>query len=321
MVVKKKDNRKRLFGKILLHLLCMSALGGLVYTSLYLKSMNNRLQAEITELKTQRAELEASNVSFLEKTTQLQREVTDLQNRLNQAENSLAEQAFQEQQEAIVQMDSLLPGDIVTLEQIGEIGNYFQMYEITIGDEIYQRINGKSYRENPNVALSDLRYLKMLHYNFEHQIQVGEMIVNQSVCEDVLAIFQQLFEAEYEIQSMYLIDNYWTGDGNSTDTASIEVNNTSCFNYREVTGGGNLSNHAYGCAIDINPQQNPYVWFENGQKCWTHSNASDFIENRDRGDAHMIVQGDFCYNLFVQYGFHWGGNWSNPIDYQHFEKQ
>ena len=94
--MKKKNNRSLLILRVLLCLLCVSALGGLVYTSLYLKSMNNSLQAEITELKTQREELEASNVSFLEKTTQLQREVTDLQNRLNQAENSLAEQALRE---------------------------------------------------------------------------------------------------------------------------------------------------------------------------------------------------------------------------------
>ena len=321
MIVEKKSNRSLLILRVLLCLLCVSALGGLGYFSLHFKSVNDRLQAELAELKTQRDELEASNVSFLEKTTRLQQEVTDLQNRLAQAENSLAEQALQEQQEIIVQMDALQPGEIITPEQMGEISNYFQIYEIAEGDEIYQRIYGKSYRENPNVALSDLRYLKMLHYNFEHQIQVGEMIVNHSICVDVLAIFQQLFEAEYEIQSMYLIDNYWTGDGDSTDTASIDVNNTSCFNYREITGGGNLSAHAYGCAIDINPQQNPYVWFENGEKRWTHSNASDYIENRDRGDAHIIVQGDFCYNLFTQYGFSWGGNWSNPIDYQHFARK
>ena len=35
-------------------------------------------------------------------------------------------------------------------------------------------------------------------------------------------------------------------------------NNTSAFNYRKIAGSNNLSNHAYGKAIDINPQQNPY---------------------------------------------------------------
>ena len=39
----------------------------------------------------------------------------------------------------------------------------------------------------------------------------------------------------------------------------MEANNTSAFNYREITGGGRLSNHAYGRAIDINILLNPYI--------------------------------------------------------------
>lgn len=196
---------------------------------------------------------------------------------------------------------------------------YFQKSGIQKGDAVYQRIIGKSYRENPDVALADLNYLKVLHYNFDHKIQVGELIVNASISDEVLLIFKELFQNEYEIQSMYLIDNYWTGDGDSTDTASIDQNNTSAFNYREITGGGKLSNHAYGLAIDINPQQNPYVWLENGEKHWTHTNADRYID-RESNDPHVIQLNDLCYNTFTAHGFSWGGNWSNPIDYQHFEK-
>ena len=83
----------------------------------------------------------------------------------------------------------------------------------------------------------------MLHYNFNHEIQVGEMIVNAAISRDVLSVFQELFAAEYEIQSMRLIDDYWTGDGDSSDSNSIDNNNTSAFCYRQITGGGNLSNH------------------------------------------------------------------------------
>lgn len=71
----------------------------------------------------------------------------------------------------------------------------------------------------------------------------------------VLNIFRELFDIEYEIQSMRLIDDYWTGDGISSDSNSIDNNNTSAFCYRLATGGQNLSNHALGRAIDINPQK------------------------------------------------------------------
>ena len=42
-------------------------------------------------------------------------------------------------------------------------------------------------------------------------------------------------------------------------SSSMEANNTSAFNYREVIGGGRLSNHAYGRAIDSYTFLNPYI--------------------------------------------------------------
>lgn len=207
-------------------------------------------------------------------------------------------------------------GSILDAGEIGDYNNCFQIYEIYVDDDVYNRIIGQSYVENENIGLSDLRYLKMLHYNFDHQIQVGEMICNAAIAEDVINVFREFYEMEYEIYSMYLIDNFWTGDGGSSDTASIDVNNTSCFCYRAVTGGGNLSNHAYGRAIDINPQQNPYV---NDGYC-SHENAQQYIERYGQ-DPHMVMPGDTWYNTFAKYGFSWGGDWDNPKDYQHFEKK
>lgn len=201
-----------------------------------------------------------------------------------------------------------------------ELDGYFQIHEIAEGDEVYDRIYGKSYRENPHIGLEDLRYLTLLHYNFDGQIQVGEMIVNKNAAEDVLNIFRELFALKYEIQSVFLIDRYWTGDPDSTDTASTKANNTSCFNYREITGGGNLSNHALGLAIDLNPLQNPYVWYgEDGSLQCLDENARPYLD-RTSGDPHVIVEGDVCWSVFDKYGFSWGGSWNSPIDYQHFER-
>lgn len=196
---------------------------------------------------------------------------------------------------------------------------YFSSREIQEGDAVYQRINGKSYQKNDNISLSSLCYLTMLHYDFEGQIRVGEMIVNKAIREDVLEIFTELFRNHYEINSMHLIDNYWTGDGASSDSASIDANNTSAFCYRAATGSGKLSNHAYGLAIDINPQQNPYVSYSTGSPRWSHSNADGYID-RTSGAKHMITHEDLAYKLFKEHGFRWGGDWKNIKDYQHFDK-
>ena len=63
---------------------------------------------------------------------------------------------------------------------------------------------------------------------------------------------------------------------------------------REITGGGRLSNHAYGRAIDLNPQQNPYVSYSTGQPKWSHSNADAYIA-RDTGLPHVITHEDLAY--------------------------
>ena len=47
----------------------------------------------------------------------------------------------------------------------------FTVYEITYGDEIYNRINGRSYQANENISLEDLRYLQISHYDFAHEVQ------------------------------------------------------------------------------------------------------------------------------------------------------
>ena len=210
-------------------------------------------------------------------------------------------------------------GEFISPDEIVNIDKYFTSSVIERDGEIFNRINGKSYRDNNDISLEELRYLTIPYYNFDHQIQLGEMIVNVKIQNDIRSIFGELFNNEYEIKSMRLIDDYWVAgcDGNVADNQSIEDNNTSCFCYRPVTGGENISNHGYGRAIDINPQQNPYV--ENGQN--THRNADQYVD-RSCGDPHVIVasEQDICYSTFTKYGFSWGGNWTNPVDYQHFEK-
>lgn len=221
-------------------------------------------------------------------------------------------------------LDGARPGYIVPPENLDmeNLSKYFNAYDITEGDAVFQRINGKSYRENQDIGLQDLSYLLMLHYNYAGQIQVGEMIVNKAVAEDVRAIFQELFERQYPIQSMYLVDNYWQEgmDGTSADSASIDQNNTSAFNYRIATDSAELSNHAYGRAIDLNPLQNPYVLFdEAGYPYPAYADLNADYLNRARG--HEIDHDDLAYEVFLKYGFTWGGDWVNPIDYQHFEKR
>ncbi len=196
---------------------------------------------------------------------------------------------------------------------------YFKSYEIS--DSLFQRIYGddKSYKTYCTVPREDLRYIKVLHYGFDGQVLVGELMVNYLLEEDMTSIFQELFENHYQIEKMHLIDDYGADD----DLSCLD-NNTSCFNYRLVTGGSTLSNHATGCAIDINPVNNPYVTYDSGGEPYVvDDKAVPYLDrtNPEAGAMHMITHDDLCYRLFTERGYTWGGDWSNPVDYQHFEKK
>lgn len=171
--------------------------------------------------------------------------------------------------------------------------------------------------ELPAVSYEELRYLNVLYYDFEGNIQEGELICNLTIAEDLKEIFYQLYENQYPIEKIKLIDEY---DGD--DTLSMLDNNTSCFNYRVVDGSTSLSKHALGCAIDINPYYNPYVVFnKNGSgQTYISPEGSEKYADRSQDFPYKIDENDLCYQLFKKHGFTWGGDWRTCKDYQHFQK-
>lgn len=167
------------------------------------------------------------------------------------------------------------------------------------------------------VSYDDLRYMNVLYYDFNGEIQTGELICNQLIAQDLIEIFYELYQNEYQIESIRLIDEY-----NGDDTLSMEHNNTSCFNYRMVDGTDSLSKHALGCAIDINPFYNPYIVFDKtgSGNDYISPKGSEIYVDRSQNFPYKIDENDLCYKLFKAHGFTWGGNWNSCKDYQHFQK-
>ena len=77
-----------------------------------------------------------------------------------------------------------------------------------IPDDIFAKMQGKSFKDNCTVPREDLRYLKVLHVGFDRKTHTGELVVNRLIADDVLDIFKQLYEAGYEIEKIRLIDEY-----------------------------------------------------------------------------------------------------------------
>ena len=182
-----------------------------------------------------------------------------------------------------------------------------------IPDDIFAKMQGKSFKDNCTVPREDLRYLKVMHVGFDGKTHTGELVVNRLIADDVLDIFKQLYKAQYPIERIALIDEY---DGD--DEQSMSDNNTSAFNFRTIAGTDIVSEHGMGLAVDVNPFYNPQVKeTENGVEV----SPEDAISYADRsGDfLYKIDHEDLCYKLFTEHGFEWGGDWEHAKDYQHFE--
>ena len=185
-----------------------------------------------------------------------------------------------------------------------------------ISDAVFSRMQGKSYKSGCTVPRETLRYLQVLHRNADGKTQLGEVVCNASIANDLLIIFRQLYDAAYPIERMVLIDEY-----DADDERSMTANNTSCFNFRPVSGSSKLSKHAQGLAIDINPLYNPCLSLGTG-KVEPSAGKRYAVERSKITDTKvpLINTKDLCYRLFRERGFKWGGSWMSKKDYQHFEK-
>ena len=188
-----------------------------------------------------------------------------------------------------------------------------------ISDDLFDRMRGgNTYKEDCIVPREDLRYLLVLHKDKEGNTHQGEMVVHKRIAEDVLEIFEKLYDAGYPIERMVLPDNYL-----ADDEIMMRDNNSSSFNFRLISHTDRISKHGLGMAVDINPLYNPYhktVTNDDGTiKEVIEPATGEIYLDRSQAFDYKIEKDDLCYRLFIEKGFEWGGDWTDRKDYQHFE--
>ncbi len=130
------------------------------------------------------------------------------------------------------------------------------------------------------------------------------LIVHKEVATQIRSIFTELADSGFVIDKIEPMSKYkWSDD------SSMVYNNTSCFNYRLVSGTRSMSKHAYGLALDINPFWNPFV---SGKRVSPKGAKYDITKN---GTIHRKA---LIYKIFIKNGWKWGGDWKPYQDYQHF---
>ncbi len=171
---------------------------------------------------------------------------------------------------------------------------------------------GATWRPGCPVGPEQLRRVDITHLGFDGKPHQGELVVHQDVVAEVIAIFERLYQLRYPIEKIRTVNLY----PGAEDELSMEDNNTSAFNCRPIPGSERWSWHAYGRAIDVNPLLNPYI---DGTGNFEPKNAGPYLD-RSRSDPGLLHKGDPAVRAFTDRSWHWGGDWTNPIDYQHFER-
>jgi hypothetical protein len=164
---------------------------------------------------------------------------------------------------------------------------------------------------NP-VPCSRLSRVSFDYQDFDGNVRQGAVVVLDAIAPQVAALFGELLLRSVPLASAQPMEAF---DGD--DEKSMAANNTSAFNGRPMTGGGGWSKHAYGVAIDINPLQNPYISQAGSDQQQVLPAAGAAFVARQPAQAGMAED---VVGVFYDHGFLiWGGNWKQPIDYQHFE--
>lgn len=162
------------------------------------------------------------------------------------------------------------------------------------------------------VGCDRLKLVQFNYIDFQGNSRTdGKIVVLDAIAKHVSEIFKALESRRFPIARARLMNEY---DGN--DDASMDQNNTSAFNHRKITGGRSISLHAYGAAIDLNPEQNPYIQKAGGTLTISPRSGEKYLDRKNLrpGMSEEVIE------IFAEHGLSgWGGFWKNPTDYQHFQ--
>ncbi len=186
----------------------------------------------------------------------------------------------------------------------------------SIPPAVAAEIRGTTWNPGCPVPLENLRLLHFNYWAFDGEIKRGPMVVNASVAEDVLWVFEQLFGAGFPLKHVDLASPFnehrWETHPDSRHSV------TASFDCRVVITpagpGDTFSQHSYGIAIDVNPLQNPFVRSDG----WVRNRFAEPYVDRSAELPGMIHAGDVVVRAFAAIGWTWGGTWSGDKDYMHF---
>ena len=159
----------------------------------------------------------------------------------------------------------------------------------------------------PREVIEALCLISVGYVGFDGRLHEGQLVVHRELASDLEAIFVLMEMLKFPVTGAIPVARYgWS------DAASMAADNTSAFNYRRIAGTNQLSSHANGRALDINPRRNPAV-HPDGRIIPAGAAYRPGTPGTFTGE-HPIV------GALLERGWRWGGHFEHIRDYHHFEK-
>ncbi len=159
----------------------------------------------------------------------------------------------------------------------------------------------------PKSVLAQMVLLEVQYYGTDKKLHQGQMMVHRDLAGDVKEIFSKMLAEKFAVHKAVPMSAYgWD------DNKAMADNNSSAFCYRNIAGTDELSWHALGRAIDINPKFNP--WIHKDGKCCPPDGKYDVKRSG------TLCEGGVISKLFLKKGFIWGKDFAKYEDIHHFEK-
>jgi D-alanyl-D-alanine carboxypeptidase len=180
---------------------------------------------------------------------------------------------------------------------------------------IRDQLTGPFWRLGCPVPLSQLRLLTVSIYGFDGRVSDGQIVVNREVARPLTRVFRRLYELRFPIRHMRFDQVYGPERARPRDgdvSGSFVCRQSVPSPCTGGTRSGRWSNHAYGCAVDLNPIENPYIGCGR-----VFDPKSAPYTDRSRLRKGMVTPA--VVRAFRSIGWGWGGDWTGRTkDYMHF---
>ena len=188
-------------------------------------------------------------------------------------------------------------GSLTSAQKLGlsEItNNHEKTLSATVGKNKYHSLTNE-FREdiNNHVVAVKIKLRSTKNEDIEKWI-----VVHQAIKQEVIDIFNDIYNnTEYKFNPGQFATYGGKGEKKFDEIKGQTV--IGCYQFR-TTKKGALSNHAFACAIDINPGYNPWI---------------ECLDQYTDDDLHIRTKNHPVVKIFAKHGWGWGGSYG---DFMHF---